>query len=111
MNESSPNPLNFIILRGLALTIFRSVYLGNLFKKFIVNMLMTGKNKLDGSVKREFEFLENHIVVHETIFLPKNCEKALHVGKSKAIHMASSGYFLPQNFDNHTSNLVEFKNV
>ena len=111
MNESSPNPLNFIILRWLALTIFRSVYLGNLFKKFIVNMLMTGKNKLDGSVTREFEFLEDKVIVKEEIAQPKNCKEIKHIGKSKAIHMASSGYFISQNFENNNSKIVEFKNV
>jgi len=111
MNESAPNPLNFIILRGLALTIFRSVYLGNLFKKFIVNMLMTGKNKIDGNTKREFEFLEDKIVVKEEIAQPKNCKDMKHIGKSKAIHMASSGYFISQNFENRNSKLVEFEIV
>lgn len=111
INQSSANPLNFIILRGLALTIFRSVYLGNLFKKFIVNMLMTGKNKLGGSVKREFEFLEDKIIIKEEIAPPKNCKEIKHIGKSKAIHMASSGYFLSQNFESSNSKLVEFKNV
>ena len=111
INQSSANPLNFIILRCLALTVFRSVYLGNLFKRFIVNMLMTGKNKLGGSVKREFEFLEDKIIIKEEIAQPKNCKEIKHIGKSKAIHMASSGYFLSQNFKNSNSKLVEFKNV
>ncbi|WP_141047382.1 hypothetical protein [Aliarcobacter cryaerophilus] len=111
MNESSPNPLNFIILRVLSLTVFRFVFLGNLFKKFIVNMLMTGKNKLDGSVTREFEFLEDKVIVKEEIAQPKNCKDIKHIGKSKAIHMASSGYFISQNFENNNSKIVEFKNV
>lgn len=111
INESLPNPLNFIILRILSLTIFRSVYLGNLFKKFIVNMLMTGKNRIDGSVKREFEFLEDKIIIKEEIAQPKNCKEIKHTGKSKAIHMASSGYFISQNFENKNTKLVEFKNV
>ena len=111
INESLPNPLNFIILRGLGLTIFRSVFLGNVFKKLIVKMLMTGKNKLDGSVKRTFKFLEDKIVVLEEINKPNHCRSLQHIGKSKAIHMASSGYFIPQNFENRDSILVEFKDV
>ena len=111
MNESSPNPLNFIILRGLVLTVFRSVFLGNLFKKFIVNMLMTGKNKIDGSVKREFNFLDEKIIVQEKLNKPNSCKQIKHIGKSKSIHMASSGYFIKQNFENRNSKLVEFKNV
>lgn len=111
MNESSPNPLNFIILRVLSLTIFRSVFLGNLFKKFIVNMLMTGKNQLEGRVEREFKFLEEIIVIEESIKQPNKCKEIKHIGKSKAIHMASSGYFISQNFENQNSKIVEFKNV
>lgn len=111
MNESSPNPLNFIILRGLALTIFRSVYLGNLFKKFIVNMLMTGKNKIEGSARREFRFCEDKIIVEEKVTQPKNYKEIKHIGKSKAIHMASSGYFISQNFENENSKLVIFERV
>jgi len=111
MNESSPNPLNFIVLRILSLTIFKSVHLGNMFKKFIVNMLMTGKNKIDGNVQREFEFLQDKIIVKEKIDIPKETELIKHIGKSKSIHMASSGYFIEQNFHNSTSKLVEFKNV
>lgn len=111
INTSSANPLNFIILRVLSLTIFKSVYLGNVFKKFIVNMLMTGKNKVDGTVIKEFEFLEDMILVKEKINLPKNCKKVKHIGKSKAIHMASSGYFISQNFYNTKSKYVEFTNA
>ena len=111
INESSPNPLNFIILRTLALTIFRSVYLGNVFKKFIVNMLMTGKNKIEGNVKREFVFGKDKIIISEKTNMPKDCKNIKHMSKSKAIHMASSGYFISQNFENQNSKLVEFKDV
>lgn len=111
INESSPNPISFIILRTLALTIFRSVSLGNMFKKFIVNMLMTGKNKLKGHAIRSFNFLDEKIIISEHIIHPVKCKKITHPGKCKAIHMASSGYFLEQNFNNNRSKLVEFKDV
>lgn len=110
-NISLPNPFNFLILRVLSITVFRSVYLGNLFKKMIVNMLMTGKNVLDGQLKREFYFLKDKIVIKEKIVLPSKSIEAGHSGKIKAIHMASSGYFISQNFYNQNSKLVEFKNV
>ena len=74
-------------------------------------MLMTGKNKIDGSVKREFEFLKDKVIVKEEMAQPKNCKKIKHIGKSKAIHMASSGYFISQNFENEISKLVEYKNL
>ncbi|HMY67611.1 MAG TPA: hypothetical protein PL163_13240, partial [Leptospiraceae bacterium] len=66
INDSQPNPLNFIVLRIFSLTVFKSVYLGNLFKKFIVSMLMTGKRHLDGYAQRKFVFSEKEIRVIET---------------------------------------------
>ena len=99
------------MLRILGLTVFKSVYLGNLFKKFIVNMLMTGKNKVNGQVLRKFKFNEDVIIVSEKIVMPNKCQNINHIGKSKAIHMASSGYFATQNFKNQNSQLVDFINV
>lgn len=111
INDTYPSPFSFVILRILALTLFRSVRLGNIFKKFIVSLLMTGKQKLDGWVDREFVFLDEKIVVRESIQKPKKCIGIGHYGKSKAIHMASSGYYLSQNRFNASSTLVEFQNA
>lgn len=110
INQSRPNPLNFIILRALGLTVFRFISLGNIFKKFIVHMLMTGKKAIHGTVVRKFEFSNDSIVVYETVsqHLKKNNLK--HTGKSKSIHMASSGYYLTQNVNNSKSELVKFIN-
>ncbi|TAN42063.1 MAG: hypothetical protein EPN22_13490 [Nitrospirae bacterium] len=93
MNEAYPTPLQFILLRLLSITLFRSLYLGNMFKKLIVKMLMTGKRKIDGDVLRKFSFFEDRILVKEIIKRPKNCRTIGHSGKCKSIHMASSGYF------------------
>jgi len=111
INESDPNPYNFIVLRVLSITIFRSVYLGNLFKKIIVNMLMTGKNRVKGSANRSFEFMEDQILIREQLNIPRDCKNIKHRGKSKAIHMASSGYYMPQNYRSNISSLVEFVRV
>jgi|GEM_PF-5777632 len=72
---------------------------------------MTGKNKIDGCVKRKFVFLKDKIIVKEKIQRPKNCIEIGHVGKSKVIHMASSGYLLPKDAIIKDSSMVEFKNV
>ena len=96
VNEAYPGPVSTIALRFLGLTVFKSVFLGNMFKKAVVSLLMTGKKKIDGRAVRKFEFLDNEIVVHETIIKPKKCIEVGHKGKFKAIHMASSGYFLKQ---------------
>lgn len=104
------SPLNCILLRLLGIMLFRSIPLGNAFKKFIVKKLMTGKRKIDGRAVRHFEFLEDKIVVHETITKPKECIAIGHFGKCTAIHMASSGYYLRQNEQvPEMSKIVEFK--
>lgn len=96
LGDSRPGPLNFMILRLLGLSVFRSVTLGNLFKKFIVKLLMTRKKRIDGEAVRRFVFEENQIMIKERITPPKKCVKIGHFGKTKAIHMASSGYYHPQ---------------
>ncbi len=96
INESLPSPVTTIILRLLGITVFRSLWLGNVFKKLIVRRLMTGKRKAGGSVQRKFQFNDDRILVTEEIHPPSNASKAGHMGKVKAIHMASSGYYLPQ---------------
>ncbi len=93
ISQENPNPLRFIVLRGLSLTIFRSTYLGNLFKKFIVWLLMTGKKKIDGMCLRVFKFTDDSVLVTEEIRAPKKTQNLGHPGKFRGIHMASSGYF------------------
>lgn len=109
INESMPTPMHFLLLRIMSMTIFRSIFLGNMFKKHIVRMLMTGKNKIGGSITRKFQFLADKIIVSEEIDAPKHCKTLRHYGKTKAIHMASSGYFLPQHYGHRETTLVEFK--
>ena len=71
---------------------------------------MTGKNKIDGKVTRRFEFLKDKIVIYETIVKPKKSTFIGHLGKCKAIHMASSGYYFPQvESTPEKSKLVEFR--
>ena len=91
-NEAYPSPFQFMILRFLAITVFRSNKLGNMFKRAVVKLLMTGKNKVSGRVRRKFDFNENEIRVSETIKRPNGFPNVQHGGKFKSIHMASSGY-------------------
>ena len=72
---------------------------------------MTGKNKIDGRVDSTIDFREEKIVVKQKIKYPSKClEKVEHGGKFKAIHMASSGYFIPQIIELPTkSNIVEWE--
>lgn len=109
-NESYPNPGTSILLRIFALTLFHSSCFRELFKKYIVRMLMTKKNRIDGSTLRRFEFMDDKIIIHESITRPDGCKYIGYPGKCTAIHMASSGYYLRQDEQApEMSKIVEFK--
>jgi hypothetical protein len=109
--QAYPRPIDFIVLRVLSLTFFKSLFLSNLFKKFIVKKLFTGRSRIDGYASRMFEFFEDKIIISEQVKKPGRCKVIGHFGKVKSIQMASSGYYnrqleqLPSK-----SKFVEFKN-
>lgn len=108
-NEAYPSPFQFLILRFLSITIFKSNRLGNIFKRVIVKMLMTGKNKIDGYVSRRFEFSPDEIRVYEKVKTPTKYPNYHHGGRFKSIHMASSGYNTQQLLNaSRTPNFVAF---
>ncbi len=112
INESYPNPWTSILLRILGLTLFHSGYFRELFKKHIIRMLITNKNSIKGSALRKFEFIADKIIIHENIKEPNCCKSIGHFGKCKAIHMASSGYYLQQDQEKpERSRLVIFKST
>jgi len=96
VNEAYPTPIDFVMVRSLSQTLFRSLFLGNLFKKFLVWFLMTSKTRIPGSVLRQFEFGERTITVTDSVVPPPDTKKIERPGKFRAIHMPSSGYFMPQ---------------
>jgi len=109
-DESRPGPAAFAVLRILGLTVFRSTRLGQVFKRFVVKKLMTGKERIPGGAERRFVFEKERIVVRERITPPPRVIKMDHPGKAKAIHMASSGYPLKQDREKpETSSLVRFE--
>ena len=94
LNQSNPTPFTTVVLRILGMSFFRSVVFGNYFKKKVVKLLMTGKQKIKGSCTRKFSFTEDRIEVEETVN-PSSLQVE-HLGRFKSIHMASSGYHLSQ---------------
>ena len=109
INDKLPSPITFIVLRVFSLSLFKSIAIGNIFKKFIVEFLMTGKNKIDGMAERQFEFTDDKIRIYEKISPPNRTKQLGHYGKCKAIHMASSGYCLKQDQELPlSSEIVEF---
>lgn len=108
INDSYPTPFQFIVLRLFSLTVFKSTILGNVFKRAIVNMLMTGKNKLAGKVVLRYDFNDTYIKISENITKPKNTDFLEHIGKAKAIHMASSGYNIGSQKKENEQNIVKW---
>lgn len=89
LKKPLPTPFNFLILRCLALTLFRSRYFGNLAKillaKYLVNKkpttqyIMQRTIKLEGTLEINDHFPENLTQIAVSNFHP--------------IHMASLGYW------------------
>lgn len=92
LNEDYPTAFRFMVLRFLSLTIFRHVGLGIQFKKLIVDKLMTGKKKTKDRAHIRFDFGEDKITINEEILTEKGRLEISHPSRSRAIHMASSGY-------------------
>ncbi|WP_375752273.1 hypothetical protein [Vibrio sp. HN007] len=83
-----PSAFKFIVLRGMSLTIFRSLKLGNMVKILLANLLISRKRRAKIKVERQV-ILGGDIQVYESV---ENATR-LHVNNFKQIHMASMGYW------------------
>lgn len=92
---SAVSPLKMIALRMLNVTIFNSVFFGNLVKKAIINLLVLKKTKFPVRLKREIIFNDNSISIKDTIEKKSSLRfNWLRAGKKfSAIHMGSAKYF------------------
>lgn len=97
LNEDYPTAFKFIILRMLSLSIFRNIRLGIAFKKMIVKRLMTARKKVNAEAHIKFNFTDEKIIISEEVFSKKEI-KVEHPLRSRAMHMASSGYNLADRF-------------
>ncbi len=92
MLQSNPTPFKFIILRLLNLTIMHNIMLGNLLKKWLVKLLISGKKKVPLMLNRTIKFEPNQVIITDSL---KGTLKLnwLKIGQEfVAIHMASSRY-------------------
>jgi hypothetical protein len=91
----SPTPLRFVLLRLINLTLMRNVRLGNMIKKRLVNLLISGKHPYAMSLKRKVRFEERRVIVEDRLIKPSGDRvKWMDFGlKFVSIHMASAGYF------------------
>jgi hypothetical protein len=86
-----PSPFRFIILRCLSLSVFRSITLGNLTKRLLAALLVTGLPKAKGRVIRRIT-LGADLQVDDDTQAPAGYTPAT-APTFRAIHMASQGYW------------------
>lgn len=90
-----PSNLDFLILRLLTITIFKSRLIKEFIKKILVKILITNKNYWPIKNVREIKFGENLEVIDNSLFnknfFTKNKNKIF-----SHIHMASYGYWQKQ---------------
>ena len=93
--HSLPTPLRFVLLRLLNLTLMQNLWVGNVIKKGLVSLLISGKRKYTMGLQRRVKFETSRVVVEDRIFKSPRLKVAwLDFGrKFVGIHMASARYF------------------
>ncbi len=93
LSRTSPTPGRFLLLRSMNLTVMRSIRIGNLVKKLLVQLLMTGKRQAPLTLVRTVEFGTETVTVCDRIS-GRLSLRWLECGRAfVAIHMASARYF------------------
>lgn len=89
-----PTPATNIVLRLMALTFFRSLFITNLFRKLLVRKAFTGKTRYDIRLNRNLKYLEDGIIIEDTITKDGSLHISKHLigRKAYAVKMASSNY-------------------
>jgi hypothetical protein len=95
MPRSQPTPFQFIILRLLNLTVMRSIFLGNLVKRFLVMLLIRGGRRIPFTLARTVRFEEDQVVVGDELRGMNRLKlNWLEYGRPfVSIHMASARYY------------------
>jgi hypothetical protein len=93
--HSLPTPLRFVLLRLLNLTLMRSLWLGNVVKKGLVRLLISGKRRYAMQLQRQVRFEASRVVVEDRLAKSPKLKVAwLEFGhKFVGIHMALARYF------------------
>jgi len=99
--HSLPTPARFILLRLLNLTLMRSVWLGNVVKKGLVRLLISGKRQYAMQLQRRVRFEPHQVVVEDRVLKSPGVKVAwLEFGRRfVSIHMASARYFEGRQLD------------
>ncbi len=92
MPRRHPSPLNFLVLRGLSLTLFRVRRLRECIKRLLVHLLITGRRRFPVRNTRTI-VLGADLSVRDSCSLPTGYGRVQDTANMVAIHMASQGYW------------------
>jgi hypothetical protein len=92
MPKQLPSPFQFVVIRMLGMTIFRFPTLREWFKRVLVRLLITKKNKWPASNTRKIT-LGYDLAINDHLKLPKGYAVVKKAGSFISIHMASQGYW------------------
>lgn len=92
MPKQLPGPLQFLILRLLSLTAFRSVWLREWIKRCLVKLLITRRHRWPVRNLRRIK-LGEALEIEDKTDLPTGYQIAEKTGAFVPIHMASQGYW------------------
>ena len=97
IKDSIPNPLNYLVLRLMNLTLMRIGFLNELVKRLMVRVLVKNNTRINLSRTRILKLNPQSIDIADTFTNPGKVQlKWLSQGfKFTAIHMASARYFTP----------------
>lgn len=99
------SPSQLLLLRSLNLTVLRSQFVGDLFKKLVVRRLISGRRHLPLSCRRRISIEAGRVVVEDIFVVPASLAgrlkgaRLLRCRRAIANHMASSRYFQPQEME------------
>lgn len=93
--HSLPSPLRFVVFRIANLILMRSLRVGNLVKKALVQLLISGKNRCEIQLQRSVRFETSKIIVEDRLTKSRKLKlRWLELGRRfVGIHMASAKYF------------------
>ncbi len=95
-------PARFVLLRLLNLTVLRFEWVAELFKKIVVNRLMTGRKPLEVFLDRRVEVSEHKVMITDQLRRsrePSSPEKWFRARRLVGTHMATSRYFQQQELE------------
>lgn len=95
VKQSTPTPLQFVILRILNLTLMRNIKIGNLVKSFLVKLLISRNKREPILLKRKIQFDNEKVIIKDRLTAIKEIKlKTLEFcSPYVSIHMASANYF------------------